>query len=119
VRTNSIRKTLLKEGIVLQYEPIKQPVLNNQSFLFFTLFPTQIAKIRVMIPKIMLFHKAPELLAKLYTQGEKNNQIPIKPESHSCHIQYRLLPTEICTLEYLLYPIQFLKKVYLNVKFHY
>jgi len=64
---------------------------------------------------MILFQKAPELSAKSYTQGEQTNQIPINPESHSCHIQYRLLPMKIRKLEYLLNPIQFFKKYYLNL----
>jgi hypothetical protein len=54
--------------------------------LLLLLAPTQIAKMSVMTPKMMLFHVAPTLLEKLYTHGEIINQIPINPVSQSCHM---------------------------------
>jgi hypothetical protein len=50
--------------------------------------PLQIERIKTMIPKMILFHNAPELFEKLYTHGEKMSQIPINPVSQSCHIIY-------------------------------
>lgn len=48
--------------------------------------PAQIARIKVMIPKIILFQSAPVLVEKSYTHGEMMSQIPINPVSQSCHI---------------------------------
>lgn len=115
-----LETALQREGRVLQYKTFNHPILIAQGVLSFPLFPAHIDKIRIMIPAMRLFQKAPESLAKSYTQGVKQSHKPINPVSHSCHIQYRPLPSKMLfwSTHYILFKIPINMTLMLKARGH-